>query len=72
MPTNLVRFEVAGPAKIAAVDNGNAASLEPFQADHRAAFHGHGARDCPVGEGIGGDRDRHSLQRRTHGVRSRN
>ena len=37
---NLVRFAVQGPGRIAAVDNGNAASLEPFQADRRKAFSG--------------------------------
>jgi beta-galactosidase len=37
---NLVRFAVEGAGRIAAVDNGNAASLEPFQADHRKAFSG--------------------------------
>jgi beta-galactosidase len=37
---NLVRFTVEGAGRIAAVDNGNAASLEPFQADHRKAFNG--------------------------------
>jgi beta-galactosidase len=37
---NLVRFKVTGPGKIAAVDNGNAATVEPFQADHRNAFNG--------------------------------
>ena len=37
---NLVHFHVAGPGEIAAVDNGNAASVEPFQADHRKAFNG--------------------------------
>ncbi|HSL24452.1 MAG TPA: beta-galactosidase GalB [Vicinamibacterales bacterium] len=37
---NLVRFEVSGPARIAAVDNGNAASIEPFQAEQRKAFSG--------------------------------
>jgi beta-galactosidase len=40
MADNLVKFEVTGPARIAGVDNGNAASLEPFQADHRQAFNG--------------------------------
>ena len=38
--TNQVQFEIAGPGRIAGVDNGDSASLEPFQADHRAAFHG--------------------------------
>jgi len=38
--TNQVHFAVTGPGRIAGVDNGNSASLEPFQADHRAAFHG--------------------------------
>jgi beta-galactosidase len=37
---NLVRFAVEGAGRIAAVDNGNAASVEPFQADHRKAFSG--------------------------------
>jgi beta-galactosidase len=37
---NLVRFKLDGPATIAGVDNGNAATVEPFQADHRKAFGG--------------------------------
>jgi beta-galactosidase len=37
---NLVRFTVSGAGRIAAVDNGNPASLEPFQADRRKAFSG--------------------------------
>ena len=37
---NLVRFKVAGAGTIAAVDNGNAATIEPFQADYRKAFNG--------------------------------
>ncbi len=37
---NLVRFTVTGPGSIAAVDNGNAASEELFQADHHSAFNG--------------------------------
>jgi len=37
---NLVRFNVSGPGRIAAVDNGNAATVEPFQADQRRAFSG--------------------------------
>ncbi len=37
---NLVHFRVSGVGKIEAVDNGNAASTEPFQADHRKAFSG--------------------------------
>ncbi|HXK08543.1 MAG TPA: beta-galactosidase GalB [Vicinamibacteria bacterium] len=37
---NLLRFAVEGPGRIAAVDNGNAASLEPFQASSRKAFSG--------------------------------
>jgi beta-galactosidase len=40
MADNLVRFKLEGPAKIAAVDNGNAASEESFQADYRRAFNG--------------------------------
>jgi beta-galactosidase len=37
---NLVRFAVQGAGRIAAVDNGNAASLEPFRAKERKAFSG--------------------------------
>lgn len=37
---NLVKFKVDGAGTIAAVDNGNAATTEPFQADHRKAFSG--------------------------------
>ena len=37
---NLVQFTVAGAGTVAAVDNGNAATEEPFQADHRKAFNG--------------------------------
>jgi beta-galactosidase len=37
---NLVRFKVEGAGAIEAVDNGNAATTEPFQADHRKAFSG--------------------------------
>jgi beta-galactosidase len=37
---NLVHFSVTGAGVIAAVDNGNAATVEPFHADHRKAFNG--------------------------------
>jgi beta-galactosidase len=37
---NLVRFRVEGAGRIAAVDNGNAASVESFQASERKAFNG--------------------------------
>ncbi|RME71850.1 MAG: DUF4982 domain-containing protein [Verrucomicrobia bacterium] len=37
---NLVRFSIEGPGEIAAVDNGNAATTDPFQADWRRAFNG--------------------------------
>ena len=37
---NLVHFQVSGAGHIEAVDNGNAATVESFQADHRKAFHG--------------------------------
>lgn len=40
MADNLVRFTVSGSATIAAVGNGNAATLEPFQANYRKAFNG--------------------------------
>ncbi len=35
-----MRFHVEGAGRIAAVDNGDAATFEPFQADHRKAFAG--------------------------------
>ena len=37
---NLVNFKIEGPATIAAVGNGNAATTEPFQADYRKTFNG--------------------------------
>lgn len=37
---NLVEFEINGPGMIAAVGNGNAASIEPYQAHYRKAFNG--------------------------------
>lgn len=37
---DLVEFTVEGPATIAAVGNGNAATTEPFQANFRKAFNG--------------------------------
>ncbi len=37
---NLVKFTLEGAGTIAAVDNGNAATVEPFQADQRKAFNG--------------------------------
>jgi beta-galactosidase len=37
---NLVKFDVTGAGTIRAVDNGNAATVEPFHADHRKAFSG--------------------------------
>ncbi|MGA2444674.1 MAG: beta-galactosidase GalB [Opitutaceae bacterium] len=37
---NLVKFEIAGPGEIVAVDNGDATSFEPFQARERKAYNG--------------------------------
>lgn len=37
---NLINFKVNGPGKLRAVGNGNAASLEPFEANYRKAFYG--------------------------------
>ena len=37
---NLVTFKLTGAGSIRAVDNGNAATVEPFHADHRKAFNG--------------------------------
>ncbi len=40
MADNLVHFQVTGSGQIAAVDNGNAATVEPFHSDQRKAFNG--------------------------------
>jgi beta-galactosidase len=40
MADNLVQFAVTGAGEIAGVDNGNAATFEPFQATQRKAFSG--------------------------------
>jgi beta-galactosidase len=37
---NMVTFQVWGAGKIAAVDNGNPATIEPFHASYRKAFNG--------------------------------
>ena len=37
---NLVQFDITGPAEIAAVDNGDATSLDPFQATQVKAYNG--------------------------------
>ncbi|GAJ19785.1 unnamed protein product, partial [marine sediment metagenome] len=37
---DLITFQLKGPAEIVAVDNGNRASHESFQANQRRAFHG--------------------------------
>ncbi|HKB90491.1 MAG TPA: beta-galactosidase GalB [Opitutaceae bacterium] len=37
---NHVTFEITGPGEIAAVDNGDATSFEPFQATERKAYNG--------------------------------
>jgi beta-galactosidase len=37
---NLLHFSVSGAGAIRAVDNGNAATVESFEADHRTAFNG--------------------------------
>lgn len=37
---NLIHFDLSGDGEIAGVDNGNAATVESFRADHRKAFNG--------------------------------
>jgi beta-galactosidase len=37
---NHIRFEIAGPGEIVAVDNGDATSHESFQAKERQAYNG--------------------------------
>ena len=38
--SNLLHFDIEGPAEIVATDNGDATCLEPFQAKERKAFNG--------------------------------
>ena len=45
---NLVKFQIEGPGEIAAVDNGDATSFEPFQASERKAFNGLCAGDRAI------------------------
>lgn len=40
LAANEIRFRLEGPAALAAVDNGNAATVDPFHADRRQAFNG--------------------------------
>jgi beta-galactosidase len=40
LANNLVHFRVSGSGRIAGVDNGNAATVEPFHANRRKAFNG--------------------------------
>jgi beta-galactosidase len=51
---NLVRFQVEGPAEIAAVGNGNPLSLEPFQAHERKLFFGKAVLILRTAAGQGG------------------
>jgi len=51
--SHLVRFKVEG-GSIAGVDNGNPASVEPFQADYRRAFNGLGLVIVRARRGQGG------------------
>jgi beta-galactosidase len=50
-----IRFAVRGAGDVAAVDNGDAASLEPFHADHRHAFNGLAQLVVRSRAGKGGD-----------------
>ncbi len=51
---NLIHFKVSGAATIAAVDNGNAATVEAFQADQRHAFSGQALLIVRARDGAGG------------------
>jgi beta-galactosidase len=52
---NSIQFTVSGPAAIAAVDNGNPATTEPFQAGARKAFNGLALLIVRSEKGRGGD-----------------
>ena len=64
MADNLVKFKLDGPAKIAGVDNGNPATVEPFQADYRRAFNGLALADCAQRTRQGRTRKDHRHRRR--------
>jgi beta-galactosidase len=55
LAADLVQFDVAGPAEIAGVGNGNPLSLEPFQADYRQLFYGKALLILRADEGPGGE-----------------
>jgi beta-galactosidase len=54
LASNLINFEINGPAEIIAVGNGNPLSLEPFQADYRKLFYGKAMLIMRTIEGQGG------------------
>ena len=66
---NLVRFDVEGAGRREAVDNGDPATLEPFQADQRHAFGGLALLIVRSAKGrIGPDRDHGALGRPASGT----
>ena len=50
---NLIKFSVSGPGVIAAVDNGNITSHEPYQATERQAYQGKAIAIIKASEGKG-------------------
>ena len=50
-----VQFTVMGPATIAAVDNGDPLSMEPFQSNQRKLFYGKAMLIVRADEGLGGE-----------------
>ncbi|HEX7653053.1 MAG TPA: DUF4982 domain-containing protein, partial [Verrucomicrobiae bacterium] len=49
----LITFTVSGPGRLVAVDNADPASVEPFQARQRQAYHGECVAYVQAGPGIG-------------------
>ena len=70
--TNQVHFEIAGPGEDCGSGQRRLGEPRAVPGGPSRRLSRHGARDCPVGEGIGGDRDRHGHQRRTLVVHGRN
>ena len=52
---NLIKFEIKGPAEIAAVGDGNPLSLEPFQSDKIRLFYGKAMLILRPTKGSGGN-----------------
>lgn len=64
---NRLVFEISGPGEIAAVDNGDATSFEPFQASEGNAYNG---LCLVIVRAKGGEPGRITLKARSEGLES--